>query len=75
MRFLCWAIFCLLLGSSAGWSLEEEVNIIVDKTLYVMRDRYGIRPLCIGHKEDKVYVITEKIHLNNLLIKQYFSKF
>ena len=33
MRFLCWAIFCLLLGSSAGWSLEEEVNVIVDKTL------------------------------------------
>ena len=32
MRFLCWTIFWLLLGSSAGWSLEEEVNAIIDKT-------------------------------------------
>jgi len=33
--------------------------IIVDKILYVMKDRYGIRPLCIGYKEDKVYVSSE----------------
>ena len=33
MRLLCWAIFSLLLGSSSGWSLEEEGNVIVDKTL------------------------------------------
>ena len=33
--------------------------IVVDKTLYVMRDRYGIRPLCIGYKDGKVYVSSE----------------
>jgi amidophosphoribosyltransferase len=46
--------------------LIEEIpaafSIIVlthDNKLYIMRDRFGIRPLCIGEKGDKFYISSE----------------
>lgn len=39
--------------------------IIINGTLYVMRDRYGIRPLSIGEYEDSIHISSETIALNN----------
>ena len=48
MRFLCWAIFCLLLGSSAGWSLEEEVNVDLEEISQKLGVEIMLHELSIG---------------------------
>ena len=39
--------------------------IIINDALYVMRDRYGIRPLSMGEYEHSIYISSENIALNN----------
>jgi amidophosphoribosyltransferase len=39
--------------------------IIINDALYVMRDRYGIRPLSMGEYEDSIYISSETVALNN----------
>ena len=40
--------------------------ILFDQKLYVLRDRFGIRPLCIGKKEKNYYVSSESYALDNI---------
>ena len=40
--------------------------ILFDKKLYVLRDRYGIRPLCIGKYKKNYYVSSESYALNTI---------
>jgi len=41
--------------------------IMVNRTLYVMRDRYGIRPLSIGYNNNKVIVSSETRSMENCI--------
>lgn len=36
-----------------------SIMILTDTALFVMRDRFGIRPLCLGWKDDNYYVSSE----------------
>ena len=36
-----------------------SIVILMNNSLYVMRDRFGIRPLCLGEKNDNYYVASE----------------
>ena len=36
-----------------------------DNVLYAVRDRFGIRPLCIGHDNDKYYISSESCAFGN----------
>jgi len=38
-----------------------SIVIMINNELYAMRDRYGIRPLCIGEKKNKYYISSESI--------------
>ena len=62
--------------SKKGYSLEDilidimnmipgsfSIIILHRGTLYAMRDRYGIRPLCIGEDEKGIYISSESIGL------------
>jgi len=40
--------------------------ILFEHKLYVVRDRYGIRPLCIGKYKDNYYVSSESYGLGNI---------
>ena len=37
----------------------------LDDILYVVKDRYGIRPLCIGERDDKIIVSSESCALQD----------
>ena len=39
--------------------------IIVDTKLYVLRDRYGIRPLSLGYKDNNIFISSETKALEN----------
>ena len=39
--------------------------IIVDTKLYVLRDRYGIRPLSLGYKDNNIFISSETRALEN----------
>lgn len=36
-----------------------SIVILINNTIYVMRDRYGIRPLCIGKDNNNYYISSE----------------
>ena len=40
--------------------------LLYDNKLYVLRDRYGIRPLCIGKYQDSYYVSSESYGLGDI---------
>lgn len=42
-----------------------SIIILTNKGMYIMRDRFGIRPLCIGKKNNNYYVSSENIAFNN----------
>ena len=42
-----------------------SIVILINNNLYIMRDRYGIRPLCIGEKNNNYYVSSESVGFNN----------
>ena len=42
-----------------------SIVILLNNVMYIMRDRYGIRPLCIGQKDNDYYVSSETIAFNN----------
>ena len=42
-----------------------SIVILLNNVMYIMRDRYGIRPLCIGQKDNNYYVSSETIAFNN----------
>ena len=59
-----------------GYSLEDILIDIMNMipgsyslvilhrgTLYAMRDRYGVRPLCIGENEKGIYISSESVGL------------
>ena len=39
--------------------------LMVDDILYVVKDRYGIRPLCIGERDDKIIISSESCALQD----------
>lgn len=41
-----------------------SIVILINNNLYIMRDRYGIRPLCIGEKNNNYYVSSESVGFN-----------
>lgn len=46
-------------------NIPAAYNLIflTNQTMYIIRDRYGIRPLCFGNKEDKFYISSESCAL------------
>ena len=46
-----------------------SIVILLNNVMYIMRDRYGIRPLCIGQKDNNYYVSSESIAFNNEINK------
>jgi amidophosphoribosyltransferase len=41
--------------------------VMYDNNLYVMKDRYGIRPLSIGYKDSQIYISSETCALDNCM--------
>ena len=42
-----------------------SIVILINNDLYVMRDRYGIRPLCIGQKDNNFHISSESVAFSN----------
>ncbi|ANS04276.1 amidophosphoribosyltransferase [uncultured Mediterranean phage] len=68
-----------LINSLIGLSMEERLIYIINKIpaayclvllfdnkLYIIRDKYGIRPLCIGCQRDCYYISSESYGLGNI---------
>ena len=43
-----------------------SIMILTKSALFVMRDRYGIRPLCLGYKKNNYYVSSESCVFENI---------
>tara|TARA_B100001029_G_C15052295_1_gene451699 strand:- start:491 stop:1825 length:1335 start_codon:yes stop_codon:yes gene_type:complete len=42
-----------------------SIVILINNEIYAMRDRFGIRPLCIGKKKENYYISSESVGFTN----------